>query len=91
MNLHERVRFLLQSLDRVFVGIVDAQDVGVVEDAASHRLQAGDAFVAWPGAAQDGRRYVGNALMVSLLMGTVSIVVMGVLLVCAVSGGSCGG
>jgi UDP-N-acetylmuramoyl-L-alanyl-D-glutamate--2,6-diaminopimelate ligase len=28
----------------------------------SRRVQAGDAFVAWPGAAQDGRRYVHSAL-----------------------------
>lgn len=28
----------------------------------SRRLQAGDALVAWPGAAQDGRRYVSGAL-----------------------------
>ncbi|MBT9466562.1 UDP-N-acetylmuramoyl-L-alanyl-D-glutamate--2,6-diaminopimelate ligase [Hydrogenophaga sp.] len=28
----------------------------------SRRLQAGDGFVAWPGAATDGRRYVGGAL-----------------------------
>ena len=27
----------------------------------SRRLQPGDAFVAWPGAAQDGRRYVPAA------------------------------
>jgi UDP-N-acetylmuramoyl-L-alanyl-D-glutamate--2,6-diaminopimelate ligase len=28
----------------------------------SRRVQPGDAFVAWPGAATDGRRYVGDAL-----------------------------
>ncbi|HEX5806672.1 MAG TPA: UDP-N-acetylmuramoyl-L-alanyl-D-glutamate--2,6-diaminopimelate ligase [Macromonas sp.] len=28
----------------------------------SRQVQAGDAFVAWPGAAQDGRRYVAGAL-----------------------------
>ena len=28
----------------------------------SRRVQPGDAFVAWPGAAQDGRRYVNAAL-----------------------------
>ncbi|MEY2685332.1 MAG: hypothetical protein RJA09_2476, partial [Pseudomonadota bacterium] len=33
---------------------------GVTSD--SRRLQAGDAFLAWPGAAQDSRRYVADAL-----------------------------
>ena len=28
----------------------------------SRRVHAGDAFVAWPGAATDGRRYVAGAL-----------------------------
>lgn len=28
----------------------------------SRRLQAGDGFVAWPGAATDGRRFVPGAL-----------------------------
>ena len=28
----------------------------------SRRVRPGDAFVAWPGAAQDGRRYVAAAL-----------------------------
>lgn len=28
----------------------------------SRKVKAGDAFVAWPGAATDGRAYVGQAL-----------------------------